>query len=604
MQAIILAAGMGKRLGNFTKENTKCMIKVHSRTLIERMLTQLCDENVERIIIVIGYKGDQVQNLIGDVFQGTPVLYVENPIYDKTNNIYSLYLAREYLKQDDTILLESDLIFSKRILEKLIQDPYPNLTVVAKYQSWMDGTVVTLDEDNNILNFIPKKAFSYQEKDRYYKTVNIYKFSANFSSEKYVPFLEAYCRALGNNEYYEQVLRVISLLDNPNLKALPVTDEKWYEIDDVQDLNNAEALFAAEEDAPHLYGKRYGGYWRFPLMVDFCYLVNPYFPNEKMMEEMLSNFRILLTAYPSGMEINAKLAARFTNVYPEQIAVGNGAAELINAFLRLNDLRTGIILPTFEEYPNRLSPDNRITYTPGNKDFAYKAADLIAYFGDKDIRQLILINPDNPSGNMLSEDEIRTLVEWTNKRQITFIIDESFADFANDEKRYTFFKPDFLSVYQHVVVIKSISKSYGVPGLRLGFLASGNKTLIEHIKQEVSIWNINSFAEFFMQVFVKYQESYRQACRLFVKERERFYAGLKAVSFLRVIPSSANYFLCEITAKYSSGDLCRRLLHRYNILIKDCTNKTGAEYIRIAIRDEQDNNALVNALLQLDTSDG
>jgi histidinol-phosphate/aromatic aminotransferase/cobyric acid decarboxylase-like protein len=458
-----------------------------------------------------------------------------------------------------------------------------------------------LDEDNNILNFIPKKAFNYQEKDRYYKTVNIYKFSADFSSGKYVPFLEAYCKALGNNDYYEQVLRVISLLDNPNLKTLPVTDEKWYEIDDVQDLNNAEALFAAEEDAPHLYGKRYGGYWRFPLMADFCYLVNPYFPNEKMMEEMLSNFSILLTAYPSGMEINSQLAARFANVYPEQIAVGNGAAELINAFLRFNDVRTGIILPTFEEYSNRLSPDNKIAYTPGNKDFAYKAADLITYFGDKDIRQLILINPDNPSGNMLSENEVFTLVEWTNKRQITFIIDESFADFADDGKRCTFFKPDFLSVYRHVVVIKSISKSYGVPGLRLGFLASGDKALIENIKQAVSIWNINSFAEFFMQIFVKYQESYKQACRLFFKERKRFYARLITVSFLRVIPSSASYFLCEITAKYSAEDLCCQLLHRYNILIKDCTNKTGAAYIRLAIRDKQGNNALVDALLQLDT---
>lgn len=122
-------------------------------------------------------------------------------------------------------MLESDLIFSDIILQKLIADPNPNLAVVAKYQSWMDGTVVTLDEENNILNFISKKAFMFSLKDSYYKTVNIYKFSKEFSMNKYVPFLEAYCKALGNNEYYEQVLKVISLLNKPDLKALKIDSE-------------------------------------------------------------------------------------------------------------------------------------------------------------------------------------------------------------------------------------------------------------------------------------------------------------------------------------------------------------------------------------------
>ncbi|MDR1644542.1 MAG: aminotransferase class I/II-fold pyridoxal phosphate-dependent enzyme [Tannerellaceae bacterium] len=599
MQAIILAAGMGKRLGDFTRENTKCMIRVHSRTLIERMLDQLCEVNLRRIILVIGYKGENVRRLVGDNFRGTPVIYVENPIYDKTNNIYSLYLAREYLTQDDTLLLESDLIFSPGILRKLLDNPYPNLTVVAKYQSWMDGTVVTLDKDNNILNFIPKKAFRYSEKERYYKTVNIYKFSATFSAGKYVPFLEAYCRALGNNEYYEQVLRVISLLDNPHLKALPLAGEKWYEIDDVQDLHNAEALFAAEDDAPALYGQRYGGYWRFPEMTDFCYLVNPYFPSEKLLEEMESNFRILLTAYPSGMEVNAQLAARFTGIRPAQMVAGNGAAELIRAFLLHNNVRTGIVLPTFDEYPNRLPADNCVVYRPANKDFTYTTADLVAHFDNSDIRQLILINPDNPSGHLLSEDDLLELVAWSRRRGIRLLVDESFADFAAPPRRYTLFRTDFLAANPHLIVVKSISKSYGVPGLRLGFLASGDAELIQTLRREVSIWNINSFAEFFMQIFVKHQDAYEQACRRFVRERERFYAALQGVSYLRVIPSSANYFLCEITARYTARELCCHLLHRHNILIKDCSAKTGSEHIRIAIRNEADNMSLTTALLEL-----
>ena len=143
MQAIILAAGMGKRLGELTRENTKCMIKVHQQTLIERMIKQLGNLQLDRIILVIGYKGDKVKSLIGNKIGNIPILYIENSIYDKTNNIYSLYLAKKYLVEDETLLLESDLIFSDIILQKLIADPNPNLAVVAKYQSWMDGTVVT-----------------------------------------------------------------------------------------------------------------------------------------------------------------------------------------------------------------------------------------------------------------------------------------------------------------------------------------------------------------------------------------------------------------------------------------------------------------------------
>lgn len=149
-----------------------------------------------------------------------------------------------------------------------------------------------------------------------------------------------------------------------------------------------------------------------------------------------------------------------------------------------------------------------------------------------------------------------------------------------------------------MVVVKSISKSYGVPGLRLGIIASGDKALIELVKKDVAIWNINSFAEFYMQIFNKYECEYRHACRLFLEERERFFNCLKAIPYLRVIPSQANYFLCEVTGT-GSRNLTESLLQKHNILIKDCSTKKGFDgknYIRIAIRDRHDNDRLVAAL--------
>ena len=432
MQAIILAAGMGKRLGELTQNNTKCMVKVNGVTLIDRLMTQLSELSLKKIIIVIGYQGEKLRSYLGENYLNTKIEYIYNPIYDKTNNIYSLALAKESLQEDDSLLIESDLIFDDSLFRKIIDNPYPDITLVDKYESWMDGTMVTLDEENNIENFVSKKAFKYSDIHNYYKTVNIYKFSKEFSKHKYVPFLDAYCKALGHNEYYEQVLKVISRLDDTHLKALPLNGEKWYEIDDIQDLDIAETIFACDEDQLIKYQSRYGGYWRFPSLLDFCYLVNPYFPPKKMIEELKANFDILLTEYPSGMKINSLLAGKYFGIKSDYTCIGNGAAELIKSLMEKLDGKIGVIFPTFEEYPNRKKQEELVTYIPENHNFSYTAKDIMNYFAEKDIQTLLLINPDNPSGNFIPAEEVLELVEWTKKKNIRFIVDESFVDFAED----------------------------------------------------------------------------------------------------------------------------------------------------------------------------
>lgn len=371
MQAIILAAGMGKRLGELTKNNTKCMVEVNGIRLIDRMITQLSKFNLNRLVIVVGYEGKKLIDYIGHRYDDIlKIEYINNPIYDRTNNIYSLALAKEELCKDDTILLESDLIFEDRMLELLINHRDPDLALVAKYETWMDGTMVCVDNDRNITNFVPKEAFCYENADVYYKTVNIYKFSSEFSKYQYVPFLEAYCRVMGNNEYYEQVLRILLHLHSSTLKALPITNEKWYEIDDVQDLDIASTIFSDKDIKWKEYHKRYGGYWRFPQMLDYCYLVNPFFPPKRMKDELRANFDTLLENYPSGMQINSLLAGKYFGVKQDYIVVGNGAAELIKVVMEEHSGdKVGIIYPTFDEYPNRLRKEQIVPFFPQNKNF-------------------------------------------------------------------------------------------------------------------------------------------------------------------------------------------------------------------------------------------
>lgn len=590
-------------MGELTRENTKCMVEVNGVRLIDRLLGQLSSLSLRRVIIVVGYQGQKLMDYIGHRYDGRLTIeYAENPIYDKTNNIYSLSLVKEKMLEDDTLLIESDLIFSDRLFRMILEDEYPNVALVAKYESWMDGTMVRIDEARNIVNFVPKKAFRYEDVDEYYKTVNIYKFSRDFCEQKYVPFLEAYCHALGNNEYYEQVLRVITLLDSAELKALPVGDEKWYEIDDIQDLDIAETIFAEGDEMIHRFNYRYGGHWRFPKMLDYCYLVNPYFPTRRMKDELRSSFDTLLTEYPSGMYVNSLLAGKYFGVRQDYMVVGNGAAELIKSLMEQCRGKMGVVYPTFEEYPNRLEKDAIVSYIPDGEDLRYDEHDLMTFFADKDIQHLLLINPDNPSGNFIPMEGLLRLLKWTKERGIQLIVDESFVDFSDDFEHNTLLRNDILEENPHLAVMKSISKSYGVPGLRLGVLASADVALIRRIRKDISIWNINSFAEFYMQIFGKYEKEYKQACHQFIAERRRFEALLREIPYIRLIPTQANFFCLEVIDRYSSAELTKLLLERYNIMVKDCNSKTslkGRNYIRISVRDEKDNDALIAALREL-----
>ncbi len=149
------------------------MVKVNGKTLIERMLGQIEKYDINKIIIVIGYQGDKLKDFISTLNVRIPIEYVVNPIYDKTNNIYSLFLAANRMKEDDTLLFESDLIFEDSVLEELIFDPRKNLSLVDKYESWMDGTCLTLSADDSIESFVPGKLLNFNDKDKYFKTVNI-----------------------------------------------------------------------------------------------------------------------------------------------------------------------------------------------------------------------------------------------------------------------------------------------------------------------------------------------------------------------------------------------------------------------------------------------
>lgn len=595
MKAVILAAGLGRRLREHTRDRTKAMIEVAGRTLIDRSLEALAAAGVRDVVIVIGHGGAAVRAALQNHASGLRIEFIENPVYQDTNNIYSLWLARQTLAEDDTLILESDLIFDPGLIEDILKDESKSLAVVAPFQPWMDGTVAILDKDDDIVSLVPRAAFEWGEASRYFKTVNIYKFSRGFSRDLYLPFLEAYIHAFGRSRFYEQVLSVITAMGRSELRAHRTT-RVWYEIDDVEDLHTAETLFAPTGERLRSYAGRYGGFWRFPGLVDACYLVHPFFPPPRLVEEMKAQFEAQVKAYPSGMNVQCELATRLFPVRASQVLVGNGASELIRSLRRVLPGPWCVPVPTFEEY--LAHGDGNVLIDTAATGFSLDLAQLETFAGEA--RVLALVNPNNPTGRLMPPAEVEAILAATRRLGMRLILDESFIDFATEAETFSLLDAASLDRNPHVVVIRSLGKSHGVGGLRLGVLATGDTLLLASVRADLPIWNVGSLAEGFLQVAPRHHEAYLDACRLLTAERTRLAAGLNGLPGVRAHPSHGNFLLVELPVEASP--LVSRLIEGFDILIKDLTGKAGlggGRYVRIAVRTARENDRILEALRAL-----
>lgn len=600
MQAVMLAAGMGKRLGKNTEENTKCMVNVAGKKLIDWAIEAIEYAGIKKFTVVVGYKAENLISYINRKYgaSGIEFTFVHNAEYERTNNIYSFYLARDYLVKDDTILMESDLIYDRSLIKKLCESKYKNIAAVARYKSWMDGTVVTCDDSGKILQFIDKGKINFETEKELYKTVNVYKLSKEFLEKVYIPFLSTYMKAYGVNNYYETVLKVIAHLSLNDLMAYEIGELPWYEIDDIQDLDIANAMFTEGAEKHKLITSKFGGYWRYSEIKDFCCLVNPYFPTKDYIDKLKREFGALLMQYPSGLAVQNMNAERIFGVDQNKILVGNGAAELINSLGKICKGKIGINVPTFNEYRRCFKQCNIEIIDNSQWDFDFNTEE-IKKAADK-TELICIISPDNPSGKMLDKAQIFDILDYCKNKSTKIVVDESFADFADQDHKFTLLNNRILTEYQNLIVIKSISKSYGVPGVRLGVLACGDQKLIASIRNELPIWNINSFAEYFLQTFNLYAKEYSVACGQLVRERERFISELSKFN-IKVYDSQANYVLIKLN-DMNSLDFCVRMLNEYNILVKDLYEKDyfgKQNYIRVAIRDTADNDLFLRAMQEV-----
>lgn len=585
MKAIILAAGIGNRMRPLSESTHKTLLRVAGETIIGRICDGLHANGVIDVAIVTGYRADELQAHLRAHYPHLNLTFIHNARYRETNNIYSMALALEHFQiTEDVILIESDLIYEPAVIQRVITSPRPNVALVDRYRSGMDGTVVTV-ADGIIHNIIPPHLqtsnFDFSDK---YKTLNIYKFSRDFCNTVFKKLVTYYATTIDANCYYELILGILIYMQRETIYAEVLNGERWAEVDDPNDLRVAEFVFN-QGARQTILDSTAGGYWSHDVL-DFCFIRNMYFPNMSMLSEMRANLASLVQNYGSRQEVlNQKLAYHLLCESSRVIAL-NGASQVFPILREyLVGRRMLIPEPTFGEYP-RMFPAANVY----RDDVGIQVEEIEQWMSGCEV--LVCVNPNNPSGTTVSTERLHQLA--AGHRNTLLIVDESFIDFSGYPSMVSLLEANPL---ENVIVIKSLSKTLGVPGIRLGYVYSVNRDVIEFVGKRLPIWNMNAVAEYMLEIILKQRASLAESFTKTARDRARLIGGLREIPGVKdVFPSGGNFVMLELSTA-ASGDIVRRLLASESIYVKDVSAKFGGRpRIRIAVRLPDQNARLLGAL--------
>jgi len=345
----------------------------------------------------------------------------------------------------------------------------------------------------------------------------------------------------------------------------------------------------------------YGGYWNYHLK-DFCYMINPYFPPQEMLNEMAYRCLTLTKNYPSTNTYISSLISNYIKMDPANVVIANGASELIGAIGQLFVKRLAVPIPTFDEYVNRLRiQEKEVELYSIDEGFVLNTDSYIRFAEQFKANAVLFIRPNNPTGHLISKKELNSALERLADFDVV-LVDESFIDFATSEENPSL--EDYIDTYKNMIIIKSISKAYGIPGLRLGYAISGDGDRVSLLRKMLPIWNINSFAQFFIELLGDYQREFEDSCKKVVEATQMLYRELCNLKYIKPYPTEANFILCKLRHGISSTDVTEYLFNKHDILINDCISKVGLGpgYIRIGSRTSDENRELIDALRAWETT--
>ena len=559
--------------------------------LLLRTLQTLAGAGVRTVVIVVGYRAEDVITAVAGHEAGMRVVFVRSQRFDSTNNAYSLWLARQWLTED-LFVLDGDVVFDAPILTMLAATSAAAACGVVRWRAGLHGTVVELSADGVVsavhLNGGPPIGVTSAA---VFKTINVHLLRKAYLEAEFVPVLGELIASGGEQSFYEEALARTVSRGRYQVTGVDCAGVAWQEVDDGTDLELASFSFGSAPQRQELLARQHGGYWRHPV-ADHCLLTNPFFPPPGLLAELAASTFGTVTCYPVGQDRLRELLSAAVGSPPAQLAVANGASELIKVLGRILT-RVALVVPCFGEYEAVLGdlpiampwPSLRV-----DVDQVYDEAVRLR------ARAVVVESPANPTSLSIRQKDLLKLATRLARTSAALIVDESFADFSAT--------PDSLRTHlaanPNIVIIKSMSKAYGVAGLRLGYLASADEDLLGAVLAELPVWNINGQAEAFLRLLPRYRAAFAESIAQVRAARDELYTMLcQRPSFAQVYRPQANFVLARLAGPSTAAEVARALLARHGIMVKDCGGKSmphAQSHLRLASRTRAENRRLVAAL--------
>jgi threonine-phosphate decarboxylase len=342
------------------------------------------------------------------------------------------------------------------------------------------------------------------------------------------------------------------------------------------------------------------GYEKAKEIIDFCFIANPYYPTPAMLQDLKDNFTSLIKSYPSSSPVmSQKNLAAVLRVNPDNLIIGNGATELIVLINTTLIDRIAVSVPTFGEYIEKLKDqrDAELYALKPERRYHLDLEEFLAWVHQQRMRSLLVINPGNPTGQLFSLEEMIAFLRRAKDLELV-IVDESFIDFAGDPI------PSLLQVadqFSNLLIVRSMSKHCGVPGLRLGYCYSGNLYVLNRMRRFIPTWNLNTLAQYFLSQLPPTDADYHEARKRLMDDVRWLYHALKTIPRLDVYPTGANFVLFKIQGGMTAAELQALLLQEHRMYVRDCSNKVGMDnfHIRVASQGREKDSRLVEALRKL-----
>ncbi len=345
---------------------------------------------------------------------------------------------------------------------------------------------------------------------------------------------------------------------------------------------------------------QHGGYYRHDF-IDHAYLYNLYFPPEAIFTKFKAQIHDLVLNYPVAQNALAGLVGKIIDQPAERIIVGNGAAELIKIVSGHIASRLIVPVPSFNEYANATPSDQVVEFPLEFPSFKLDVDKFAAAAFKVKADVAVVVTPNNPTSMLVPKPDLIRLAKKLAAHGCMLIVDESFLDFAENYEQISL-EPE-IENHPNMVIFKSMSKAYGICGLRIGYMLTANLKFAETVRSGVHIWNINGFAEEFLRLLPDYRHEFTESCKQVRTDRDNLYRKFCAIEGMNVFKPDANFIFCRLPDQgHSAPEITKQLFIEHNMYIKDCVGKTQPDsdrYIRIASRTEAENCKLVEALIDV-----